>query len=457
MYDDTIAAVATPTGEGGVGIIRISGPGALDTACAVFSRPGELRSRPRELVYGHIISRPEEGAADEVLAVYMPKPRTYTAEDVVEIDCHRGRIALAETLSLILQNGARLAEPGEFTKRAFLNGRLDLSQAEAVMDVVAAKTTGAFEQAMDQLRGRFSEEISAIRAEITDILVNIHVNIDYPDEDIEEVTKDKLKESLLSVRGKIDDMIASADAGRIMRDGLSVVIAGRPNVGKSSLMNALLRESRAIVTDIPGTTRDTIEEFVSIRGIPVKLTDTAGIRETDDVVEKIGIDRTRETISSADVVLLIIDAYQGLAPDDLELIDRLNPASSLILYNKSDKGICIDKDEMDAASSSVRYLVTSMTDPCDVRAVEDAIYAIAAELTGSQKPGAIVTNARHKQALTEAARSLSEAYRQAEEGLPPEIIEIDIASAYEHLGFITGDSVQDDVINEVFSRFCLGK
>ncbi|MBR2560288.1 MAG: tRNA uridine-5-carboxymethylaminomethyl(34) synthesis GTPase MnmE [Firmicutes bacterium] len=273
--EETICAIATPPGEGGIGIVRISGPMARPIMDRVFvpAKAGEIV--PRMLTYGHVFDG--DTAVDEVLAVYMPGPGTYTAEDVVEIDCHGGSVPLYRTLKLVMASGARLAEPGEFTKRAFLNGRIDLSQAEAVMDVVGARTEEALEIAVARLRGKFSEEIGALRSALTDVLVEIDVNIDYPDEDVEEAEAGKIAEELGKIKASIDDLIASARTGRIMKEGLSVAIVGRPNVGKSSLLNGLLRESRAIVTEIPGTTRDTIEEFANIGGIPVKLTDTAGV------------------------------------------------------------------------------------------------------------------------------------------------------------------------------------
>jgi tRNA modification GTPase len=322
--EDTIAAIATAYGEGGIGIVRISGDQAKSILGQVFvpkKLPDISNIDNRRLYYGNIIDKDNSELIDEVLAVYMQGPRTYTAEDVVEIYCHGSIVSLRKTLSLVLRKGARLAEKGEFTKRAFLNGRLDLSQAEAVMDLISAKTDKSFNVALGQMEGQLSERIKAIRSELMDVLVNITVNLDYPDEDIEEITYNSLTNSLSAISDDIDKLIATADTGRIIREGLNVVIIGKPNVGKSSLMNALLKESRAIVTEIPGTTRDTIEEVISIRNIPVKITDTAGIRETDDAIEKIGIEKSKASFNRADLIILILDGSEPLSQEDYDIID----------------------------------------------------------------------------------------------------------------------------------------
>ncbi len=465
MIEDTIAAVATPPGDGGIGIIRISGDKSLEILKSVFrsAKGTDPESRPRELVYGHVFDAEKNMDIDEVLAVFFPAPHTYTAEDVVEINCHGGFVPLQKTLDLIIRSGARPAEPGEFTKRAFLNGRIDLAQAEAVIDVIDAKTESAGEAAMLQLRGRFSDEISAIRNKIIDILVDIDVNIDYPDEDIEELQFSKLIDNLTDVGNMISELSASSRAGRIIKDGLNVAIVGKPNVGKSSLMNRLLRESRAIVTSIPGTTRDTIEEFINIRGIPVKLTDTAGIRETDDIIEKIGIDKSKQSLESADLTVMMLDMSEGITKDDIEIRSSLEVSKTLILFNKSDRSVSVSENDMKEFAGGAVYLVTSMNDTKSVAAIEDAIYKTFTDtLTPSEgskraAKSTVVTNARHKAMLERAGKAIEDALSAANIHTEPEIIEIDVREAYEELGFIIGDSVQDDVINEVFSRFCLGK
>ena len=468
--ESTIAAIATSPGESGIGIIRISGEESLNILNKIFypaSKNLAPKDNHRQLIYGHI--KDEFGhIIDEVLAVYFPAPKTYTAEDVVEIDCHGGIVPLSNTLSLVLRCGANLAEPGEFTKRAFLNGRLDLTQAEAVIDVINSKTNSSFDVAMEQLRGRFSKEINEIRKEITDVLVDIAVNIDYPDEDIELILYDKLENELRSIKKKVDYLIDSSDTGRILREGLNVAIIGRPNVGKSSLMNAMLRESRAIVTEIPGTTRDTIEELINVRGIPVNLIDTAGIRSTDDVIEQIGIDKSKKSLESADLVIFMIDLTSEISAEDYDILNQVDKSKLLLLFNKADKTARISEADIASFAREVHYMITSVNDSKSVDEIENAIFEKAGgnlllgkesetdKLAGSQKSN-IVTNARHKNMLERAATSLGEAINAASGGIPLEFLEIDIRNAYEELGFITGDSVQDDVIDEVFSRFCLGK
>ena len=468
--ESTIAAIATSPGESGIGIIRISGEKSLNILNKIFypvSKNLAPKDNHRQLIYGHI--KDEFGhIIDEVLAVYFPAPKTYTAEDVVEIDCHGGIVPLSNTLSLVLRCGADLAEPGEFTKRAFLNGRLDLTQAEAVIDVINSKTNSSFDVAMEQLRGRFSKEINEIRKEITDVLVDIAVNIDYPDEDIELILYDKLEKELRSIKKKVDYLIDSSDTGRILREGLNVAIIGRPNVGKSSLMNAMLRESRAIVTEIPGTTRDTIEELINVRGIPVNLIDTAGIRSTDDVIEQIGIDKSKKSLESADLVIFMIDLTSEISAEDYEIFNQVDKSKLLLLFNKADKTARISEADIASFARGARYMISSVNDSKSVDEIENAIFEKAGgnlllgkeseadKLARSPKSN-IVTNARHKNMLERAATSLGEAINAASDGIPLEFMEIDIRNAYEELGFITGDSVQDDVIDEVFSRFCLGK
>lgn len=455
--EDTIAAIATAPGEGGIGIIRISGEESKSVLDKIFipANPSSLQNR--KMSYGNIVDPLSNKVIDEVLCVYMKGPKTYTVEDVVEINCHGGMVPLRKTLELVLANGARLAEPGEFTKRAFLNGRLDLSQAEAVIDVIKAKTDKTFDVALNQLEGIFSERIREIRNKLVDILVNLTVNIDYPDEDIEEITYEKLSFDLNEVLSEIDNLLSSADTGRIMRDGLSVAIIGKPNVGKSSLMNSLLKETRAIVTEIPGTTRDTIEEHISIKGIPVRLTDTAGIRETDDIIEKIGIEKSKESFNQADLVIFILDSSRNLEHEDMEIMKLINPDKTVILLNKIDLNQILKKDDILLKNPGFTIIETSMKNQMGISEIENKIVDLVYGGKVSQNNNLMVTNVRHKDILEKSRKSLDDAINMVKMQEALEFIEIDVNSAYESLGEIIGETVQDDIINEVFARFCLGK
>ena len=455
--EDTIAAIATAPGEGGIGIIRISGEESKSVLDKIFipANPSSLQNR--KMSYGNIVDPLSNKVIDEVLCVYMKGPKTYTVEDVVEINCHGGMVPLRKTLELVLANGARMAEPGEFTKRAFLNGRLDLSQAEAVIDVIKAKTDKTFDVALNQLEGIFSERIREIRNKLVDILVNLTVNIDYPDEDIEEITYEKLSFDLNEVLSEIENLLSSADTGRIMRDGLSVAIIGKPNVGKSSLMNSLLKETRAIVTEIPGTTRDTIEEHISIKGIPVRLTDTAGIRETDDIIEKIGIEKSKESFNQADLVIFILDSSRNLEHEDMEIMELINPDKTVILLNKIDLNQILKKDDILLKNSGFTIIETSMKNQMGISEIENKIVDLVYGGKVSQNNNLMVTNVRHKDILEKSRKSLDDAINMVKMQEALEFIEIDVNSAYESLGEIIGETVQDDIINEVFARFCLGK
>lgn len=453
--EDTIAAIATAYGEGGIGIVRISGDNALDILKKIFVPFNGEHIVTRKLTYGHIVDVDE--TIDEVMSVYMNAPHTYTTEDVVEINCHGSVVSLRKTLALVLKSGARLAEPGEFTKRAFLNGRLDLSQAEAVIDLIKAKTDKSFDVALKQLDGALADRIGEIRKKLVDILVNVTVNIDYPDEDIEQLTYDKLREDILDAQADISHLLATSDRGRIMKEGLSVAIIGRPNVGKSSLMNALLRETRAIVTEIPGTTRDTIEEQISIRGIPVILTDTAGIRDTDDKIEKIGIEKSKQSFNAADLIIFILDGSAGIKNEDLQLIDYIGDRRCIVLLNKADKGMNIDQERVSILLPNASIINTSVINDIGIKEIEDCIENMVYGGEVKQCESSVVANARHAEILRQADESLKDAFSMANIGEPLEFIEVDINRCYELLGEIIGETVADDIINEVFSRFCLGK
>lgn len=452
--DDTIAAVATAYGEGGIGIIRISGDQAEKILNDIFI-PVSGKIRPRMFSYGHIVDG--DKTVDEVMAVLMHGPKTYTCEDVAEINCHGGIISLRKTLELVLSKGARLAEPGEFTKRAFLNGRLDLSQAEAVIDLIKARTDRTFDVALKQLDGSYSDSITEIRNKLVDILVNVTVNIDYPDEDIEILTYEKLNSDLNDVKNDISNLIASSERGRILREGLKVSIIGKPNVGKSSLMNALLRENRAIVTDIPGTTRDTIEEQMSIRGIPVILTDTAGIRNTDDKIEKIGIEKSKQSFNNADLIIYIIDGSSEIDDEDEEMLSYIGERKCIVLVNKSDIGNVTDDSYIIKKVPNASVIHSSVINGEGISELEDTFEKMFYGGEVSQSESMTVTNARHADLLRKAESCINDALSMSEILQPLEFIEVDINRCYEILGEIIGETVSDDILNEVFSRFCLGK
>ena len=453
MREDTIAAISTAYGEGGIGVIRVSGEEAFDIVGKLFS--GEIR--PRMMEYGHIVDDQTGRTIDEVMVCGFHAPRSYTAEDVVEIQCHGSVVSLRKILALVIRNGARLAEPGEFTKRAFLNGRLDLSQAEAVIDLIKARTDSTFEVALDQLEGGFSKEIRRIRAELVDVLVDLTVNIDYPDEDIEEITYERLIAALKAIDEEVCAFISTLETGKIMREGLRISIIGKPNVGKSSLMNALLKERRAIVTAIPGTTRDTIEEALSIKGIPVVLTDTAGIRETEDEIEKIGIEKSKEAFNRADLIIFIADLSRGLDEEDKDIVEVIGDRKAICFLNKSDLERKLDTDYLRDALPNAVFIEASITEDEGISELEDAISALVYGGEVSQANSMIVTNVRHGELLKEADKSLKDAIDMAQRGEALELLEIDVNHAYESLGLIIGEEVGEDIIDEVFRRFCLGK
>lgn len=456
--EDTIAAVATAYGEGGIGIIRISGEEALPILQEIFEFHGDTDTfTSRRMTYGKIIDKEKNQIIDEVLAVYMKGPKTYTAEDVVEINCHGSMVSLRKTLALVLRKGARLAEPGEFTKRAFLNGRLDLSQAEAVIDMIRAKTDKSFDVAVSQLEGRLSLKVEEIRQKLLDLLVDITVNIDYPDEDIEEMTYEKLEESIVETQDMIEKLLATSSTGRMIREGIKIAIVGKPNVGKSSLMNGLLKETRAIVTDIPGTTRDTIEEVLSIRNIPVYLVDTAGIRETSDKVEKMGIEKSKEAFNQADFILFLLDGSRPLEEEDLQIMEFLKERKSLVLINKRDLGEAISIEEIAAKLPASQVIEASLLKGQGITEIEDAVEDLVYGGEIVQKESMMVNNVRHIELLQQAVKSLTDALHMSERREALDFIEVDVKNAYERLGEIIGETVSDDIINEVFARFCLGK
>lgn len=456
MREDTIAAIATAPGEGGIGIIRISGDKAFEILEKVFV-PVSKEIKPRVLQYGHVIDFKNGKVIDEAMAVYMKAPYSYTTEDVTEIQCHGSIVSLRKILSLVLESGARLAERGEFTKRAFLNGRLDLTQAEAVIDLIKAKSDKSFDVALEQLEGALSAKIKDIRALLVDVLVNLTVNIDYPDEDIEEMTYEKLFKDVSNIRDYIDNLLKTADTGKILNEGLKVSIVGKPNVGKSSLMNALIGENRAIVTDIPGTTRDTIEETISVRGIPVVITDTAGIHETDDLIEQIGISKSKESFNNADLIIFVIDSSQELSLEDFDIMKHIGERNTIVLLNKTDKGQVVLRKQIENEIKNVFIIESAVSKGIGIKELADRIEDLVYAGKVNQQNSVMVTNVRHERILKEAFTAAGDALQMIEMKQPLEFIEIDVNRCYELLGEIIGQTATDDIIEKVFERFCLGK
>lgn len=456
--EDTIAAIATAPGEGGIGVVRISGEKSKEILEKIFLKKNSEKDLvPRMMHYGFVRNNFSGELIDEVMAVYFKAPYSYTAEDVVEIQCHGSMVSLRKILSLVLKNGARIAESGEFTKRAFLNGRLDLSQAEAVIDLIRAKSDKSFDVALNQLEGNFSKEIRKIRAELMNSLVNITVNIDYPDEDIEQLTFENLVSDLTSVRAKVEKMLQTSNTGRIMSEGLKISIIGKPNVGKSSLMNALLKETRAIVTSVPGTTRDTIEEMLTIRGIPVKLTDTAGIRQTEDIIEKIGIEKSKEAFNNADLIIFMADRSRVLDEEDFSILSHIGEKKAIVILNKTDLPKAFDETEIEKLLPKACIIEASVANGEGIEELENVVENLVYGGEVKQSDSMMVTNVRHKNLLEEADSSLADAIEMAKACQPLELLEIDASRAYECLGAIIGEAVEEDIINEVFARFCLGK
>ena len=456
----TIAAISTAIGEAGIGIVRISGKDALNIGNSIFkgSKVEKLNDNfNRKLVYGHIIDKINDQLIDEVLISYMKGPHTYTKEDMVEIYCHGGIISVKKVLEIVLNRGAKLAEPGEFTKRAFLNGRLDLSQAEAIIDMIKSKTDKAFETSLNQLEGSLSKKISEIRNILLEMIAHVEVSIDFPDEDLEEMTYDDLIANGNIVKMEIEKLLSTSDRGKILRDGLNTVILGKPNVGKSSLLNAILRENRAIVTDIPGTTRDIIEEYINIDGIPLKIMDTAGIRNTDDIVEQIGVDRAKETVESADLIIAIFDASRELSEEDYQIIELIKDKKSIILLNKTDLDLKYDESDLKPFLNERDIITTSITSGIGVDVLENSIKKMFYSGEVEIYSDTIITNLRHKNQLIKAMENITHAIEDMKENMPIDCIEVDLKNCWENLGEISGDTIGEDILDKIFSEFCIGK
>ncbi len=459
-----IAAISTPAGTGAIAIIRVSGKESIDIVDAVFQSADKspLRGFPSHTIhYGWIVDPQTQNSVDEVLVMLMRAPRTFTKEDVVEINCHGGAYIQGRILELLLQNGARLAEPGEFTKRAFLNGRLDLSQAEAVMDMISSQTDLSLRSSIHTLKGGLSDRIEMLRGKLLDLMTQMEANIDYPEYDLEDVTLDQVRQTTAAILGSMEELWGTAESGRLLRQGIKVAIVGRPNVGKSTLLNALLREQRAIVTDIPGTTRDTIEEFVDLGGMPLHLVDTAGIRDTEDVVERIGVDLARRAAEESDLILMVVDAGMELDGEDRAIFQQIKHKQYLILLNKTDLAVAHSADEFVAMlgepQAGERILPVSAKKEKGLDAVESRIRKLFFDGSIAIGRDPLISNLRQKEALRRGIAGLRAVLRGVEAGIPQDMLMIDLTDAYDALGEISGHCVKDDVIQEIFSRFCLGK
>ena len=453
---NTIVAISTAPGIGGIGIVRLSGNKCFEILEKIFV-PKDKNTfkniKGYTIKYGTIVDKEE--IIDEVLVSFFKSPKSYTTEDMCEINSHGGIVVLNKIVELCLINGAKLAEPGEFTKKAFLNGRIDLSQAEAVIDIINSKTDKEASIAINQLEGGLSKCILDIRKQILSILADIEATIDYPEYDIEEVTNKKILDTLDDVEEKLVKLENSFNNGKIYRDGISTVILGRPNAGKSSLLNLILNEDRAIVTNIEGTTRDTIEEFVSVKGIPFKIIDTAGIRSTDDKIEKIGVDKALKLAESCDIVIGIFDINKQLEEEDYQIIEILKKKKSIIVLNKNDLESNIQKDYIYSLDIPVVEISASLRDGIDE--LNDKMYEIFKNQEISFDGETIISNERHRNHIRNAIRNLKISKETIKDGLPIDMISTNIKEIVEELGLITGDSVTEDVINEIFSKFCLGK
>ena len=455
MLFDTIAAISTPRGEGGIGIIRISGDKSFEILDKIFNTKNPNRDLGfYKFNYGFIHDNGK--IVDEVMAVRMKAPKTYTCEDVVEINCHGGHLISEKVLELVLKNGARHAEQGEFTKRAFMNGRIDLSQAEAVMDIIQGKTEKSISLSLEQLRGDLRDKIGSFKKALLDVTAHVNVVLDYPEEGIDDPLPSNLRKNLENVYAEADRLISSYDKGKKIKEGIKTVIAGKPNVGKSTLLNSLLKEERAIVTHIPGTTRDVIEEIINIKGIPLVLTDTAGIRKTEDIVENIGVEKSKRFIENADLVLLVLDASRELESEDREVIQEIqnNNKKTIVLLNKIDLERKIELDEFGLEN----ILEISAKDNIGIEDMEERIYSyIVEEKVEDSSEKLIITNIRHKTALEKTKDAIRNIFETIDAGMPMDLISVDLKEALDSLSEITGEISSEDILDHVFGNFCVGK
>lgn len=458
--NDTIVAVATPPGCSGIAIVRMSGDGTAEITKKVFrdAKKHTVKEMPsHKMMYGFIVN-PENGEViDEVLTVFMKAPRTYTREDVAEINCHGGMYTVSRILEVLVKNGARTAEPGEFTKRAFMSGRLDLAQAEAVIDLINARTEASARNSINQLQGRLSEQMKDMRKKLIGLLAEIEASIDFPEYDIEHISREKAGKELIQTEKELEKLLENAKKGRILKEGIGTAIVGTPNVGKSSLLNELIGEEKAIVTEIPGTTRDIIEDYVDLDGIPLRVYDTAGIRDTEDAVEKIGVERAEAILERAELILLVLDGSRKLKPADRKVIEKIKNRNVIVLINKSDLGLELGENEVQSLLPDKKVLVVSVKEKKGLDELEAEIRRMFFGGQINADDGMMVTNIRQKELISKARDCVGEANNAVEKGMPLDCVAIDIRSAADYLGQITGETVAEDVINEIFSRFCIGK
>lgn len=456
---DTITSISTPMGEGAIGIVRLSGPQAVEIADKLYKGKHLLNDVPSHTInYGHIIDPESKEVVEEVMVSVLRAPKTFTREDIIEINCHGGILTINRVLELTMTYGARMAEPGEFTKRAFLNGRIDLSQAEAVMDFIRSKTDRASKVAMNQIEGRLSDLIKKQRQSILEILAQVEVNIDYPEyDDVEDATTEFLLEQSKEIKQEINHLLDTGAQGKIMREGLSTVIVGKPNVGKSSMLNNLIQDNKAIVTEVAGTTRDVLEEYVNVRGVPLRLVDTAGIRETEDIVEKIGVERSRKALSQADLILFVLNNNEALTQEDYTLYEVVKNEDVIVIVNKMDLEQNIDINEVKDMIGDTPLIQTSMLKQEGIDELEIQIRDLFFGGEAQNQDMTYVSNSRHISLLKQARQTIQDAIDAAESGVPMDMVQIDLTRTWEILGEIIGETASDELIDQLFSQFCLGK
>lgn len=456
---DTITSISTPMGEGAIGIVRLSGPQAVEIADILYKGKHLLNDVPSHTInYGHIIDPESKEVVEEVMVSVLRAPKTFTREDIIEINCHGGILTINRVLELTMTYGARMAEPGEFTKRAFLNGRIDLSQAEAVMDFIRSKTDRASKVAMNQIEGRLSDLIKKQRQSILEILAQVEANIDYPEyDDVEDATTEFLLEQSKEIKQEINRLLDTGAQGKIMREGLSTVIVGKPNVGKSSMLNNLIQDNKAIVTEVAGTTRDVLEEYVNVRGVPLRLVDTAGIRETEDIVEKIGVERSRKALSQADLILFVLNNNEALTQEDYTLYEVVKNEDVIVIVNKMDLEQNIDINEVKDMIGDTPLIQTSMLKQEGIDELEIQIRDLFFGGEVQNQDMTYVSNSRHISLLKQARQTIQDAIDAAESGVPMDMVQIDLTRTWEILGEIIGETASDELIDQLFSQFCLGK